>query len=409
MRYSFLDLLACPYTKEPFVLVGAQEDHRPIPVAYVEKTARVSQPDAIVGPMPADGVADTETSKLLASVASAPGDPARNEAVIVREGLLVACNSGRWYPIVDEIPQVLPDSLRDWDADIAFFRERIAPRLPPALAERLMQAHGSADRKPKPGDNYKSSEMSILDKIDDPEAFLGPGYLSPFNPGWLGHSADLIRGFAVCLSFMKLTQGCRVLDAGCGYSWTTEWMMKMGLRPVGLEVSRVYLDVGRKRMGPNNQPHLVVGDTENLPFQDGSFQTVLGFDAFHHIPNRAVAMRQFNRALKPGGRIVLVEPGEIQETTPAAIEAMRRFGTMEVGMELKDVQAYIDGIDEFDVAKETFLTAFTSDDGRPSVAAADLKKRDFIGWGLYTVDKREVGFQRIMSGARDAAKAILGR
>jgi ubiquinone/menaquinone biosynthesis C-methylase UbiE len=208
---------------------------------------------------------------------------------------------------------------------------------------------------------------------------------------------------------MKLSQGCCVLDAGCGYSWTTEWMMKMGLRPVGLEVSRIYLDIGRKRMGPNSQPHLIVGDTENLPFQDGVFQTVLGFDAFHHIPNRAVAMRQFCRVLKEGGRVVLVEPGANQETTPAAIEAMARFGTMEVGMELKDVQAYIDGIEEFDSAKETFLVPFTSDDGRPLVTAADLRNRDFIGWGIYSVDKRETGFRRVMTGVRDGAKAILGK
>jgi uncharacterized protein YbaR (Trm112 family) len=29
------------------------------------------------------------------------------------EGLLVCAKCGRWYPIIDEIPQMLPDNLRD--------------------------------------------------------------------------------------------------------------------------------------------------------------------------------------------------------------------------------------------------------------------------------------------------------
>lgn len=39
----------------------------------------------------------------------------------IREGILVCPDCRRWYPIVDFIPELLPDHLRDWARD----RERL--------------------------------------------------------------------------------------------------------------------------------------------------------------------------------------------------------------------------------------------------------------------------------------------
>ena len=41
----------------------------------------------------------------------------------VVEGLLVCKSCGRWYPIIDEIPHMLPDELRDGEDDIPFMRK----------------------------------------------------------------------------------------------------------------------------------------------------------------------------------------------------------------------------------------------------------------------------------------------
>src|SRR5205085_1351899 len=123
--------------------------------------------------------------------------------------------------------------------------------------------------------NYKQSELTLLDKVENSASFLGPGLLSPFNPYEYHHSSEYLRGFSICLTQMALAKGHYVLDSGSGYSWTTEWLMKMGIHAVGLEINRAYLDTGRRRMGPN-QPHLVIADAENLPFQNGVFNSVLG-------------------------------------------------------------------------------------------------------------------------------------
>src|SRR5947209_10016283 len=45
-------------------------------------------------------------------------------------------------------------------------------------------------------------------------------------------------------------------------------------------------------------------DAEALPFQDESFDLVLGHAVLHHLPNLEQAFAEFHRVLRPGGRIV---------------------------------------------------------------------------------------------------------
>ena len=47
---------------------------------------------------------------------------------VVVNGILVCPNCGRWYPIIDEIPHMLPDKLRDRKRDLEFlsrYRDRV--------------------------------------------------------------------------------------------------------------------------------------------------------------------------------------------------------------------------------------------------------------------------------------------
>jgi ubiquinone/menaquinone biosynthesis C-methylase UbiE len=53
-------------------------------------------------------------------------------------------------------------------------------------------------------------------------------------------------------------------------------------------------------------------DAEVLPFPDNSFDLVLGHAILHHIPDLDQAFREFNRVLKPGGKIFFAgEPSKI--------------------------------------------------------------------------------------------------
>jgi SAM-dependent methyltransferase len=48
----------------------------------------------------------------------------------------------------------------------------------------------------------------------------------------------------------------------------------------------------------------VATGAEQLPFEDGSFNLVLGHAILHHIPDLSQAFAEFHRVLKPGGTVV---------------------------------------------------------------------------------------------------------
>jgi SAM-dependent methyltransferase len=151
----------------------------------------------------------------------------------------------------------------------------------------------------------------------------------------------VIRLFSFCLPMFGDEGGRVILDAGCAYAWTTDWMAKCGHEPMGIDITRPYLEVAKQRLG-DQIPYLVVGDTENLPVRDEVLDGVLGFEAFHHIPNRNRAMHEFFRTMKEGGLIVLAEPPSAHETVEHVQEVMRKYGILEKGMDLADVRAYVE-------------------------------------------------------------------
>ena len=50
---------------------------------------------------------------------------------------------------------------------------------------------------------------------------------------------------------------------------------------------------------------LIVGDCENLPFDDQSFDVVICCQSFHHYPNVQDFFNSVYRVLRPGGRLIL--------------------------------------------------------------------------------------------------------
>jgi len=70
----------------------------------------------------------------------------------------------------------------------------------------------------------------------------------------------------------------------------------------------------------------VVTEAEDLPFEDGSFDLVLGHAILHHIPDLDRAFAEFERVLKPGGLIIFCgEPSRYGDRIAAV---PKRVGTL---------------------------------------------------------------------------------
>ena len=95
------------------------------------------------------------------------------------------------------------------------------------------------------------------------------------------------------------------LDLGCG----TGEMLKLILQKdplkelYGIDISEEMLAVAKSKLP--EQVQLLLGDSELLPFSDGSFDVVYCNDSFHHYPSPQNVLREVHRVMKPGGTFLM--------------------------------------------------------------------------------------------------------
>ena len=96
-----------------------------------------------------------------------------------------------------------------------------------------------------------------------------------------------------------------LLDVGCGTGPMIELLSKEypDIRLTGLDITPGMIEAAQAKGIPNAT--FVVGDSEDLPFEDGSFDAVICTNSFHHYPNPQAFFDGVKRVLRPGGRLVL--------------------------------------------------------------------------------------------------------
>jgi ubiquinone/menaquinone biosynthesis C-methylase UbiE len=75
---------------------------------------------------------------------------------------------------------------------------------------------------------------------------------------------------------------------------------------VAIDLQRPLLEKLRTRLGPNAPP-LVCGDATKLPFRNASFDLLFIAEVMGEIPDRALALAEFRRVLRPGGILAVSE------------------------------------------------------------------------------------------------------
>jgi SAM-dependent methyltransferase len=92
-----------------------------------------------------------------------------------------------------------------------------------------------------------------------------------------------------------------VLDVGCGNGTYLDLVRGIGLdKSVGM--------LGASRLRTNNP--LVGGDVTQLPFLTNSFDVVLAPHMLYHVEDRATAVKELRRVLRPHGICIAVTNGE---------------------------------------------------------------------------------------------------
>jgi demethylmenaquinone methyltransferase/2-methoxy-6-polyprenyl-1,4-benzoquinol methylase len=96
----------------------------------------------------------------------------------------------------------------------------------------------------------------------------------------------------------------RILDIAAGTGTSSMALLADGVSVVAADFSNGMLDEGRKRYP---KLEFVFADAMKLPFKDQEFDVVTMSFGLRNVENHNVALKEFFRVLKPGGRLVICE------------------------------------------------------------------------------------------------------
>ena len=120
-----------------------------------------------------------------------------------------------------------------------------------------------------------------------------------------------------------------VLDVGCGdghfASVAYREPIDVGLDPMGRDLREAAARV------PEVYLQVVKGDATAMPFEDGTFATVVSNCVIEHIPNVDAALREIGRVLQPGGTFATTLPSEHYPDFLLGATAARKLGLKRAG------------------------------------------------------------------------------
>jgi len=127
----------------------------------------------------------------------------------------------------------------------------------------------------------------------------------------------------------------RVLEVGCGWGELAEWLARdTAAQVVAVDLSERMVELARAR-GVDAK----VGDVQELPFADGSFDVAVAAWMLYHVPDLDRGLSELARVLRPGGILVavtnsryhLLELRELVGSGPSTLSFNRENGEALLG------------------------------------------------------------------------------
>lgn len=114
------------------------------------------------------------------------------------------------------------------------------------------------------------------------------------------------------LTFLRRVIGerptTRVLDVGCGTGFITLLLAELGYHCTGCDLSSEMVATARQNAEEQGlSVRFEVGDAEHLAAADGSYDVVVNRNVLWTLPEPERAVREWQRVLAPGGRLVVID------------------------------------------------------------------------------------------------------
>jgi ubiquinone/menaquinone biosynthesis C-methylase UbiE len=122
-------------------------------------------------------------------------------------------------------------------------------------------------------------------------------------------------GYDYVLNSIPVTNGRNILDIGCGTGYFAKIASDKGLKVVGIDATTAFIELATTRVP---QATFVVGEMEELPFEEKSFDYVSGFNSFQYAADTKNALTEARRILKNNGHLIAMIWGNKSECEAAS-------------------------------------------------------------------------------------------
>jgi SAM-dependent methyltransferase len=154
------------------------------------------------------------------------------------------------------------------------------------------------------------------------------GSAERWGPLWGACAADWtltedqqLPTYEAALDHVGLQPGQRVLDVGCGAGGFLRLVEGRGGIPAGIDAAEALVAIARERLPAAD---LRVGEMEQLPYDDATFDVVTGFNSFFFANDIVAALREARRVAKAGATVVIQVWGAHERCDVDSMKAIAR-------------------------------------------------------------------------------------
>jgi ubiquinone/menaquinone biosynthesis C-methylase UbiE/uncharacterized protein YbaR (Trm112 family) len=230
----------------------------------------------------------------------------------------LVCLAGHEYPVIDGIPIMLLDDVRQtlWVAQASLDRTKESKGSDPYFVDTL----GISERE----------REALLAAIEGDKLGIDPvvRYIIAQTSGMLYKSlVGTLDTYPIPEMRLPEGHGQLLLDVGCNWGRWCIAASRRGYRPIGIDPSLGAVMAARRVCKALNvEAHFVVGDARYLPFATRSFDVVFSYSVLQHFSkdDAKEALDQFQRVLQDGG-LSLVQMPNAFGVRSLFHQAKRRF------------------------------------------------------------------------------------
>ena len=138
--------------------------------------------------------------------------------------------------------------------------------------------------------------------------------------GWNGWGIPVYRHV---LEHVPVDRGTSLLDVGCGAGRFSRIAADRGAAVSGLDATASLVEIAQERVPDGD---FRVGEMEDLPWADDSFDVVTGFNSFFIAADMVNALREARRVARPGASVAMTVFGRPEQCQSTSVfSSLRQF------------------------------------------------------------------------------------